>query len=71
MAPDSQWFNAIVHTKNLCINELETGRVGQNMNKLTDRQTYDLQASVVPFVQPRLILVTVKVQSLNLHTGLI
>lgn len=54
-APDSQWFGAIACTRNSCINELETGRVGQNVNRLTDRQTYDLQA---PFVQPRLILVT-------------
>lgn len=59
MASDSQCFHAIACAKNLCINELQTGRVGLNMNKLTDRQTYDLQTAVESFVQPRLLLVSV------------
>lgn len=46
--PLTQCFTAIARTKNLCINELETGRVGQNVNKLTDRQTYDLRVAAQP-----------------------
>lgn len=57
MSHDSQCLSAIACAKNLCINELETGRVGQSMNKLTDRQTYDLRVALEPFVQPLLLLV--------------
>lgn len=49
-APDFQCLSAIACTKNSRINDSETGRVGRNMNKLTDRQTYDLRVAVEPFV---------------------
>lgn len=58
VAPGTRCLSAIVCIKNLCITELETGRVGYNMNKLTDKQTYDLRVAVESFVQPRLLLVS-------------
>lgn len=36
VAPGTRCLSAIACIKNLCITELETGRVGYNMNKLTD-----------------------------------